>query len=449
MNILYEVTEILASFVEVFIIISMLMYVAKLTGTRQKYIIGKLCASCVLCICVLIMNQIHLYSLLTVAVSYLISVLLGLLIVKRNGLMLATAAAVMMLVIHLIDFIIVLVIGLFYKDIAYVLEVMTASNIQRCLMLFASKSIDVLLYYLFRKALRQMAALKQKYLLLLLLIAGGSYVLMTYLFYTVVENNPAKMQAAVVFSWFYILVFMFAAVWLSVSITKTQTEKQINETLQVMNHSMMLNYDKLDADRRKNHKQMHDHNKHLLTLSSLVKSESYREMNSYLDSLILRYSEMPNLCNSGERVIDAIINSKIAEAQERGIQFTYNARFFTPTDISQVDICAILANQIDNAFEAVEKLEKTRRKVHVAVWQKNQFAFFKVSNIVRDNPMKKNKQLYSTKIGRQGKPGFGLRSIYETAQKYNGTLQNTYEGGRFVSVVSLCFHTMSTKNSTI
>lgn len=449
MNEIYTLAELASTAVESHIIISVFMYAGESKFSGRKKILFQLISTVAFIIGVLAMNQLKLYSLYTVGFTYVAIVLIGILITRSRPVFLATLAAIAFLVIHLMDFIVVLVLGMIFQDITYVAEVATSPNVERLLFLVVSKSMDIMLYFLFRRLLRQMSLLKGRYLMILLINAFLSYLIMTYLFFTVVDNNPATMQGAAVFTWFFILSFMLAAISLSVSITKSQTQHQVNETLEWMNHSMKDNYDKLDADRRKNNKQMHDHNKHLLTLHGLIKSGNYAEATGYLDSLLSRYNEMPDLCRSGETVIDAIINSKISEASERQIRFSYDVRFTIASDISQVDICAILANQIDNAFEASVLLPVEKRRVHVAVWQKNQFAFFKVSNYTEENPMQENQKLYSTKKEREGKQGYGLRSIQETAQKYNGTLQHLYENKCFFSIVSLCFHTVNTNNMTV
>lgn len=448
MNGVYQVAELGATVAESYILVCVMMSAAdsKYDGKRSRLL--KLLSSFILSAGIFVLNQLQFYSLLTVAFTYLTAVLLSCLFTEGNPMFLATLMAVSLLVIHLVDFIVILVLGIFFQDITYVLEVVTSPNISRLLFLVVAKTIDVMLYFLCRKILRQLSLLKVKHLLVLLASTCASYVLMTYLFFTVVENDSAKMQTAVLFSWFFILSFMIVAVLLSVSIAKSHSQQQMNETLQQINHNMKNNYDRLDADRRKNNKQMHDHNKHLLTLHGLVMAGHYSEATGYLNSLLTRYNEMPDLCRSGESVIDAIINRKISEADERKIQFTYDAKFPKPSCISQVDICAILANQIDNAFEASEKLPVEKRRVHVAIWQKSWFAFFKVSNYTEENPLVTNQKLYSTKKERSGKRGYGLRSIQDTAEKYNGTLQHLYEENHFISVVSLCFHTVNTKIMT-
>lgn len=84
-----------------------------------------------------------------------------------------------------------------------------------------------------------------------------------------------------------------------------------------------------------------------------------------------------------------MINCKALEARSSHIEFQYHVDFHEPTNLKPVDICAVLANQIENALEACEKIEDPdKRIVRVEIRQRNGFALFKVMNTVRENPFR-------------------------------------------------------------
>ncbi len=138
-------------------------------------------------------------------------------------------------------------------------------------------------------------------------------------------------------------------------------------------------------------------------------------------------------------MIDSIINLKSAEALIKEIHLNYKINAPIPDSMESADICAILANQIDSAFEACQTLpEDQNRIVNVHIWyQTESVMLFQVSNRVIKNPFMGNPELKSTNQDHSRPHGLGIRSIKETAAKYEGLLENTYKDGYFISTVFL------------
>ena len=129
------------------------------------------------------------------------------------------------------------------------------------------------------------------------------------------------------------------------------------------------------------------------------------------------------------------------EAVNNGIEFIHKISLNTKLTISFVDICAILANQIDNALEACMKIPKDAgRNIKVEIWQKESFVFFRVINTALKNPFIDSKELRTTKESKDSMHGFGIKNIKETAAKYDGTLKNDYIDGCFISLVMISNH---------
>ena len=137
--------------------------------------------------------------------------------------------------------------------------------------------------------------------------------------------------------------------------------------------------------------------------------------------------------------MDAIINSKLAEAQAVSIHFTFMANLHIPIQIDPVDLCGVLANQLENAFEACMQIpDPAERLVHAEIKQVQSFVILRVENTVLSDPFANNPHLHSTKSNLSVPHGYGLLNIRSIAQKYEGTLRMEFTNGRFVSVVSLC-----------
>ena len=67
------------------------------------------------------------------------------------------------------------------------------------------------------------------------------------------------------------------------------------------------------------------------------------------------------LCRCGNDIIDAVINTKLREAEQKEITLDFRIILKDLSAFEQADICAILSNQIENAFEACEAVPPPKK----------------------------------------------------------------------------------------
>lgn len=217
-------------------------------------------------------------------------------------------------------------------------------------------------------------------------------------------------------------------------------ERRMNKLLHDSNAMMTENYRRLHEEQLRRAKELHDFNHHISTLRGLSLEGKSDQAAAYADRLLQASYREKGLCRSGNDVVDAVINRKAAEAESAQIGFAYSVEFPVPESIDPVDVCAILANQLDNALEACREIEDPAgRSVEVHIWrQTGNIVFFQVVNTAKENPFTPDGRLVSRKRDGARPHGLGLKSIGGTARKYQGDLKNTWEDGKFISTVFLC-----------
>lgn len=134
---------------------------------------------------------------------------------------------------------------------------------------------------------------------------------------------------------------------------------------------------------------------------------------------------------TGNEVLDTILTEKSLYCKEKDITVSCVADGSQLGFIHTVDLYAILGNALDNAIEAVEKLEeKEKRQIDVLIYKQQQFL---AMNII--NPMEKTlvyeDELPVTTKGDKNYHGYGLRSIQYLLKKYDGTLSISNEDNCF------------------
>lgn len=287
----------------------------------------------------------------------------------------------------------------------------------------------------------------QKALLILSII---SYTVMQCLFQTVLVPNIAVMQLTVVASWCFLIGFIVAFIAFFLSLTKQEQDRQRMEMLRSENTLMADNYKALHSTQQEYARKLHDFKHHVRTVHELISDGKVESALEYTDSLLKTSYQQAVQCHSGNDIVDAIINFKLAEAQVKKIQFTYMANLHIPIQIDPVDLCGVLANQLENAFEACMQIsEPDKRIVHAEIKQVQSFVILRVENSVLSDPFVDNPDLKSTKSASATPHGYGLLNIRSIAQKYEGSLRTEFANNRFISVVSLCDLPFDTNHSTV
>ena len=122
------------------------------------------------------------------------------------------------------------------------------------------------------------------------------------------------------------------------------------EMLRSENVLMAENYKSLHAAQQSYARTVHDFKHHVMTLRDIIAAGKSESAQDYMDSLLKTSYQQAAQCHSGNDIVDAIINSKLAEAQVKKIQFTYMANLHIPIKIDPIDLCGVLTNQLEKCF---------------------------------------------------------------------------------------------------
>lgn len=429
----YMAAEIAANFAESLLVLSAVIYASGPKYSRKKSVGFIFLSAFFLTLYVTCMNAFPAYAFLTPA-GYILIVIFGAGKLFTNGkFVLRTASCVLALfVTRAIHYMLLIALTLFHGSPQVFFHQYLQPGASRVYYLLLNNLYVLLLYCFFRKHLLKLPALSKKTIWLLLVYTALAYGILQYFFTTVLYGDSVQLQGSAILSLFILLCALFTFVFSMITLSVSEREKAANQMLESMNQMMKTNYYLLNESITGSVKAIHDFHHHLSVIQTLAQNGDSDRISEYIGSVLTASSAPAQLCRSGNDIIDAVINSKLSEAGRKGIKAAYTIHIQDLSSLEQADICAILANQIENAFEACENVP-AERNVQIDIRQRERFVIFKVSNSVAGNPFLDGENLASTKADSAGTHGLGLKNIQDTVQKYNGSLQSEYKNGRFIS----------------
>ncbi|MBO5278726.1 MAG: GHKL domain-containing protein [Lachnospiraceae bacterium] len=179
----------------------------------------------------------------------------------------------------------------------------------------------------------------------------------------------------------------------------------------------------------------HDYRNHIQTMKSYAAINDMESIKRYLDALDNDLNTVDTVIKTGNRMTDAILNSKISLAKARHIPVTADAHIPVELSISEIDLCVIIGNLFDNAIEASLKLPEGERMIRVYMDMKGTQLYISFTNLTAVSKQKKIGNIYLSTKGEEH--GFGLNRMDNVVKRMGGYLSRNSEDGAFTTEVLL------------
>lgn len=179
----------------------------------------------------------------------------------------------------------------------------------------------------------------------------------------------------------------------------------------------------------------HDYHNHLQSLKSYLHLNQTEKMDRYLNELEQDLDSIDQLYHSGNLQMDAILNAKLAIAEQRRIRIKCDAQIPARLTVSDIDLCVILGNLLDNAIESCDKLSNAEEKfIRIYINTLKQQLYISVTNATDEDVRIRTDSYFSNK---RGDHGHGLHRVDQVVKKYDGYLNRQNEPGVFATEIVL------------
>lgn len=208
------------------------------------------------------------------------------------------------------------------------------------------------------------------------------------------------------------------------SITINQMEARQNEEIINSTHSLRVF--------------KHDIMNHMSILYKLVENGKNSDALKYIYQINNSIERTSYTISTGIIPIDCIMTAKLSKALDNNISIKHQIHFPANYNISDMDLCSLISNLLDNAIEANCKLDMTKRRLQIEIKPYNNMLLLFISNSSNGIYLYGgNGNLLTTKTSNKNEHGIGIKRINEIVKKYNGIIE--FNPGTEIFSVSILF----------
>lgn len=266
-------------------------------------------------------------------------------------------------------------------------------------------SISIVGNYIFYKLERFVSLYSERYVFDFLLtpkLVVASSIVLILLFRQIVKENKKKTQY---------------------ELMKNKLDMQYEHYLSIQDSHMKVK------------KLYHDINNHICCIDNLKNNN--KEVSEYISNLKDEIKSFKDNYNTGNMILDIIINEKSDICSKKGIKFICDINFSKVNFIKPIDISSIFANVLDNAIEACDKIhdENIEKYIRIKGTISKTYFVIKCENSKVNNIKFKKNKLITDKMDKFVH-GIGTQSIKSSLEKYNGELLFEDEKDKFI--INIC-----------
>ncbi len=144
-------------------------------------------------------------------------------------------------------------------------------------------------------------------------------------------------------------------------------------------------------------------------------------INEYKQEAMEQIALYDSFANTGNESLDVVLTQKKLYCQENGIDLHFLADGSKLDFLKPADLYSLLGNLLDNAIEAVKKLEPNKRSILLKISQKDNKIVIHIEN-EHEGTIKFVNGIPETTKKDKNSHGYGVRSIRNVVEKYGGIM---------------------------
>lgn len=160
-------------------------------------------------------------------------------------------------------------------------------------------------------------------------------------------------------------------------------------------------------------------------IDSLIKQKKTEDLSKYLTQVSYQLTTVGNLPALHKPELKALLLQKAVETQKRNISVQYNINSsLNNLEISPADLISLIGNLMDNAIEALDSTDCSKKEILLNVFEDNNKIIFEVYNNEPIIPLNIQEKIFTKGVSTKEKDcrGYGLAIVQEIVNKYMGNI---------------------------
>ena len=178
----------------------------------------------------------------------------------------------------------------------------------------------------------------------------------------------------------------------------------------------------------------HDFRNHINVILGKLQYKDKEDAISYIYEMSSDIYRLEQNIYTDNVVINSILLSKKKESEEHNIKVSLDLNIDYEIKVSDIDMCIILGNLLDNSIEACSNIEGDRF-IDLKIVSQDTRLIIKISNNTNGNLDEVDGKFLTTK--KSGIHGLGLMQIDEIVKKYNGYINRKHESNIFTTYINI------------
>lgn len=178
----------------------------------------------------------------------------------------------------------------------------------------------------------------------------------------------------------------------------------------------------------------HDINNNLAIIATLMQEKKYDEAEKYVKELNGNIAALSPKIITGDDMLDTLLLSKFSYIKNNNIEFSVKGVIAGGLGWKALDVCTVFSNLIDNAVEACQKIEDTKKRfIEINFRQAELQYIITIKNSVegtKDIKRLNSNSKYTTKEDAVNH-GYGMMNVRNVIEKNNAMLQIKCDGEVF------------------
>lgn len=190
-----------------------------------------------------------------------------------------------------------------------------------------------------------------------------------------------------------------------------------NEILKIENEYNRQYVEEMKSEYDLIRKMRHDFKDSCFAIKAYLDVGDLNGAKAYLNDYVGEITEKEVYVKTDNEMVNAVINTKLTDAKSYGI-IVRCLCISSFEGISDIDICRLLSNIIDNAVAGCRDCCRTDKQIYIKITVDEYAYYIVVKNTVDECVLKNNPKLLSVK--KEDGHGYGIKIIKDITEKYNG-----------------------------